>query len=124
VLAARLPAAALRSRLPEARIEGMLFLGGTTCLLLAVALALPRALELTLLVSGVPMTKKTYEISSGNVFADLDVSRPAEAFAKAELAHKIVSMVEARGLTQAAAAKLLQVEARKRSSGAARIMVA
>lgn len=106
------------------------------------------------------MTKKTYEISSGNVFADLGVSRPAEAFAKAELAHKIVSMVEDRGLTQAAAAKLLQVDqpkisalkrgrlagfsldrlvrflvllghdveivvkARKRSSGAARVMVA
>ena len=32
-------------------------------------------------------TKKDYVVGSGNVFADLRVSHPEEALAKAELAH-------------------------------------
>jgi predicted XRE-type DNA-binding protein len=45
--------------------------------------------------------------SSGNVFADLRLSNPGEALAKAELAHRIGQVIAARGLTQAAAARLL-----------------
>ena len=59
---------------------------------------------------------KDHVISSGNVFKDLGASRPEETLAKAELAHKIVSTIERRGLTQAEAAKLLQVDQPKVSA--------
>lgn len=61
-------------------------------------------------------TKKQYVIGSGNVFADLGVARPEEALAKAELAHKITTMIERRGLTQAEAARLLEVDQPKISA--------
>ena len=61
-------------------------------------------------------TKKPYVIGSGNVFADLGVARPEEALAKAELAHKITTIIERRGLTQAVAAKLLEVDQPKISA--------
>lgn len=61
-------------------------------------------------------TNRDHVIGSGNVFKDLGVSRPEEALAKAELAHKIVSMIERRGLSQAEAAKLLQVDQPKVSA--------
>jgi predicted XRE-type DNA-binding protein len=61
-------------------------------------------------------TKKPYVIGSGNVFADLGVTRPEEALAKAELAHKIIAMIERRGLTQAEAAQLLEVDQPKISA--------
>ena len=54
------------------------------------------------------MAKKGYVVGSGNVFADLGHPRPAEALAKAELARKIGTIIERRGLTQAAAAALLE----------------
>jgi hypothetical protein len=44
-------------------------------------------------------SKKDYVVGSGNVFADLNVPRPEEALAKAELAHKITTLIERRGLT-------------------------
>jgi predicted XRE-type DNA-binding protein len=47
---------------------------------------------------------------SGNVFEDLRVPDSSEALAKAELASQVVSAIVARGLTQARAAKLLQVD--------------
>jgi hypothetical protein len=46
------------------------------------------------------MAKKGYVVGSGNVFADLGHPRPAEALAKAELARKIGTIIERRGLTQ------------------------
>lgn len=61
-------------------------------------------------------TKKPYEISSGNVFADLGLPHPEERLAKAELAHKIITAIERRGLTQAGAAKLLEVDQPKISA--------
>ena len=61
-------------------------------------------------------TKKQYVIGSGNVFADLGVARPEEALAKAELAHRITAAIERRGLTQAEAAKLLEVDQPKISA--------
>jgi predicted XRE-type DNA-binding protein len=61
-------------------------------------------------------TKKDYVVGSGNVFADLRVPRPEEALAKAELAHKITKLIERRRLTQAEAAKLLDVDQPKVSA--------
>ena len=49
-----------------------------------------------------------YEISSGNVFADMDLSDAKERLAKAELAMKINSVIKERGLKQAQAATLLR----------------
>ncbi len=51
--------------------------------------------------------KPTFTRSSGNVFEDLRVDEPAEALAKSELAALIARALRTRGLTQAAAAKLL-----------------
>ena len=61
-------------------------------------------------------TKKDYVVGSGNVFADLGYARPEEAAAKAELAHKITKIIERRGLTQAAAANVLEVDQPKISA--------
>ena len=63
------------------------------------------------------MAKRTdYVVSSGNVFADIDRPRPAEALAKAELARKIGGIIERRRLTQAAAAEVLGVDQPKVSA--------
>ena len=62
------------------------------------------------------MAKKAYIVGSGNVFADVGHPRPAEALAKAELARKIGVIIEHRGLTQAAAAAVLQVDQPKVSA--------
>lgn len=50
-----------------------------------------------------------FELSSGNVFADLGFEHPEEELAKAQLIFQIVELVRARGLTQAAAARLLEL---------------
>ena len=59
------------------------------------------------------MARKRGEIpveeSSGNVFADLGLMDPEERLAKADLAIAISREIEARGLTQGAAAELLGV---------------
>lgn len=62
------------------------------------------------------MAKKEYLVGSGNVFADLGHPRPAEALAKAELARKIGVIIERRGLTQAAAAEVLEIDQPKVST--------
>jgi predicted XRE-type DNA-binding protein len=62
------------------------------------------------------MAKKTHVVGSGNVFADLGHPRPAEALAKAELARKIAGIIEGRGLTQAAAADILEIDQPKVSA--------
>jgi predicted XRE-type DNA-binding protein len=49
----------------------------------------------------------SFEIGSGNVFADLGFDHPEEELAKAQLVFQIVQLVRARGLTQLAAATLL-----------------
>jgi len=54
--------------------------------------------------------------STGNVFADIGVSNPDQALAKAELARKITDIIEARGLTQTKAAKILRVDQAKVSA--------
>jgi predicted XRE-type DNA-binding protein len=50
------------------------------------------------------------------VFADLGNPRPAGALAKAELARKIGAIIERRGLTQAVAAEILEVDQPKVSA--------
>lgn len=62
------------------------------------------------------MKKNEYEISSGNVFADLGLPNPEERLAKAELAYQINSLIKQKKLTQAAAAKLLSIDQPKVSS--------
>ena len=47
--------------------------------------------------------------SSGNVFADLRIPHPEQYLAKAELAAKILKIVQRRGLTQSATGKLLGI---------------
>ncbi len=57
------------------------------------------------------MTKTVdYEVSSGNVFADLGVDNPEEMLAKAKLALTILDAIEQRGLTQQQAAELLETD--------------
>ena len=51
-----------------------------------------------------------HEASSGNVFADIGIKAPEEALAKAEVAHKISSIIKHRHLNQADAAKLLGID--------------
>jgi predicted XRE-type DNA-binding protein len=50
------------------------------------------------------------------VFADLGLPAPEEALAKSELARRISRLIEARGLTQAQAARLLGIDQPKVSS--------
>ena len=58
------------------------------------------------------MSKKQPEVTegSGNVFADLRFPEPDKAQAKAQLASRIVDIVERRGLTQAEVAELLGID--------------
>ncbi len=49
------------------------------------------------------------EESSGNVFADLELSEPDERLAKADLAAKIAQIISKRHLSQAQAAELLGI---------------
>ena len=62
------------------------------------------------------MKNSDYKVSSGNVFADLGLDAPEEALAKAELTAKISEIIEAKGLTQAAAAKVLAIDQPKVSA--------
>ncbi len=51
-----------------------------------------------------------------NVFADLDLSNLEERLAKAELAYQINIIIEQKGLTQVAAAELLEIDQPKISA--------
>lgn len=63
------------------------------------------------------MKKKIdYEISSGNVFADLGLPNPEELLAKAELALQINRLIKQKKLTQVEAAKLLDIDQPKISA--------
>ena len=54
--------------------------------------------------------------SSGNVFADLNLSNPEERLIKAELASKISRIIEQKKLTQMEAAELLGIDQPKVSA--------
>jgi len=62
------------------------------------------------------MKKSGYVEGSGNVYADLGVANPQEARAKADLAHRIVDIIEERKLTQVQAGKVLGVDQPKVSA--------
>jgi predicted XRE-type DNA-binding protein len=62
------------------------------------------------------MTRERIHRSSGNVFADLDISNAEKYLAKAELAATILQAVRRRGLTQAAAGRLLGINQPKVSA--------
>lgn len=60
--------------------------------------------------------KKKFEQSGGNVFADLNIPNPEEAFAKAELARQINYVIKKKKLTQQKAAQALGVDQPKISA--------
>lgn len=60
--------------------------------------------------------KSDYEVSGGNVFADLGLPNSEEALAKAELAQKITLLMQAKRLTQVELAKKLGVDQPKVSA--------
>ena len=62
------------------------------------------------------MSEIEYEVSSGNVFADLGFEEPDEELARAELAHRIAAIIEDRGLTQVEAAAIMGVNQPKVSA--------
>lgn len=57
-----------------------------------------------------------YTVSSGNVFADLEIAELEEALVKAELASRISEILEDRHLTPAEAARLLGIDRSKVSA--------
>jgi predicted XRE-type DNA-binding protein len=56
------------------------------------------------------MSKKSYEIGSGNVFKDIGIPNAEEHLVKAQLVFKIDTIMKDRGLKQAQAAGLLGVK--------------
>jgi predicted XRE-type DNA-binding protein len=62
------------------------------------------------------MSETQYELSNGNVFADLGFDEPEEELARAALAHRIATIIEDRGLTQDEAAAILGVNQPKVSA--------
>lgn len=55
------------------------------------------------------MSKKGFEIGSGNVFQDIGLVNPDEHLVKAQLVFKIDAILKKRGMTQTRAAELLGV---------------
>lgn len=57
------------------------------------------------------MTKKEidYEISTGNVFADLGLKQPDELLARAKLLYEVGSLIKASKLSQAEIAQKLEI---------------
>jgi predicted XRE-type DNA-binding protein len=47
--------------------------------------------------------------SSGNIFADIGLANPEEMLVKAQIVHKIEQEIKNRNLTQAEAAKLIDI---------------
>ena len=62
------------------------------------------------------MTNKAARAGSGNVFADLQIPQPEQYLAKAELAARILKVVQQQNLTQQAAAKVLGINQPKVSA--------
>jgi predicted XRE-type DNA-binding protein len=62
------------------------------------------------------MSEIPYEESSGNVFADLGFADPEEELVRADLAHRIASIIEDRGLTQIEAAAIMGINQPKVSA--------
>lgn len=62
------------------------------------------------------MKKRDYEISSGNLYADLDYANPEEFQAKAKLAKEIYLIVQSKGIKQKDVSKLLGISQPKVSN--------
>ena len=62
------------------------------------------------------MSETSYEVSSGNVFADLDFLEPEEELIRADLAHRIATIIEDRSLTQVEAAAIMGINQPKVSA--------
>ena len=62
------------------------------------------------------MNEITFEVSSGNVFQDLGLLHPEERLLRADLAHRIATIIEDRHLTQREAAALLGINQPKVSA--------
>ena len=62
------------------------------------------------------METKIIEISSGNVFTDLELQDAQELLTKAELARQINTLIKKNKLTQIKAAKLLDIDQPKISA--------
>lgn len=62
------------------------------------------------------MDNKDFEISSGNIFADLGASNPEERLAKAQLAMQINLLIKKKRLSQKSAAELLGIDQPKISA--------
>jgi predicted XRE-type DNA-binding protein len=62
------------------------------------------------------MAKREFTLSSGNVFADLNLRNADDLLAKAELAAKIIAEVQRRRLTQSQAADVLGIDQPKISA--------
>src|SRR5271167_1000525 len=56
------------------------------------------------------MSRRTHEIGSGNVFADIGVPNADEHLVKAQLVYKIDTLMKERGLKQVDAADLFGVK--------------
>ena len=56
------------------------------------------------------MGKIKFERGTGNVFADIGIPNPEQALAKAEIARRVNKIIEARRLTQSAAASILGID--------------
>ena len=61
-------------------------------------------------------TRPGLEPSGGNVFADLGLRDADDLLAKAEIAHRLCSVIQARRLTQTQAAELLGIDQPKVSA--------
>ncbi len=61
-------------------------------------------------------TDRGAKVGSGNVFADLKLPRPEEAFAKAEIARHIGEIISKRGLSQNEASEVLGIDQPKVSA--------
>lgn len=62
------------------------------------------------------MKNKDFEVSSGNLFADLEVPNPEERLAKVKLAVQINHLIDSKGLNQKDAALLLGIDQPKISA--------
>ncbi len=62
------------------------------------------------------MRNRDFTPSSGNVFADLNLPNADELLAKAELAAKIIAVIQRRQLTQTQAATILGIDQPKISA--------
>ena len=57
-----------------------------------------------------PMSKKRFEVGSGNVFKDLGIPYAEEHLVKAQLVFKIDTIMKSRRMKQAEAAELLRIK--------------